>query len=217
MEIAKFVERYPMLYHMAEEGTWPSIKAHGLLSTTAALDLFDLKGQERTSLEEQHRPEKHAIDLRGTRIVLRDQKPMHPDRLAVALIDGTKPSEWYKLLNSKVFMWAEEHRLMKLLNARGYSKLKHDVLSIDTAKFMNSYAAKVWLCHMNSGNTFPLPHRRGVEIFKRIGDYPTRRRTGGPAKEVVEVVTDYSIPDIAEFVAEVRSFRGKEFLGTIEL
>ena len=40
-------ERWPRLYHMAEAGSWPSIKERGLLSTTALLDLFELEGESR--------------------------------------------------------------------------------------------------------------------------------------------------------------------------
>ena len=39
--------RYPVLCHMAEAGTWPSIAANGLLSTTALLDLFEANGSAR--------------------------------------------------------------------------------------------------------------------------------------------------------------------------
>jgi hypothetical protein len=43
---------YPRLFHMSHSGSWPSIQQHGLLSTTALLDLFEVKGKERESLEE---------------------------------------------------------------------------------------------------------------------------------------------------------------------
>ena len=37
-------QRWPRLYHMAEAGSWESVKRHGLLSTTALLDLFEVSG-----------------------------------------------------------------------------------------------------------------------------------------------------------------------------
>jgi hypothetical protein len=132
---------------------------------------------------------------------------MAPDRLIMGLQDGITPAEWYRLLNGKVFMWAEEERLLRLLQARHYRTLKHDVLTIDTARLLEKHAASAWLCPMNSGNTFPVPHLRGRDTFRRIPDYPVGRR-GLPKKEVVEVVADYSIPDIADHVIEVRSMRG---------
>ena len=43
----EFVRRYPRLYHMAQVGSWPSIERNGLLSTSALLDLFQIKGEAR--------------------------------------------------------------------------------------------------------------------------------------------------------------------------
>jgi len=217
MQLKVFVAHYPRLYHMAEEGTWSSIKAHGLLSTLAVLDRYNIAGFERQKLEESHRPSKVTVGADGDSIVLRDQIPMPPKRLEEALVDGTTPAQWYKLINSKVFMWAEEHRLFKLLNARAYKKLTHDVLTIDTESFVQDYAEKIMLCRMNSGNTFPMPHPRGIEDFMSIEDYPVKRTSGGPAKTVVEVVTDYSIPNISDYVVEVRSIRGQDVIGNIAL
>jgi hypothetical protein len=217
MEIKNLIERYPTLYHMAEGGTWPSIKANGLLSATAVLDRFGIHGGQRLAIEQGHRPEKMLIGPAGAGIVLRDQKPMYPDRLEGALNDGTTPAQWYKFLNGRVFMWAQEARLFGLLGARQYRMLEHDVLTIDSKALLSAHGEKVWLCRMNSGNTFPVPHSRGMGDFMRISDYPAKERTGAPAKEVVEVVVDYSIPDIAVYVTEVRRIKGKEVLRTIPL
>ncbi len=38
-------DRWPRLFHVAEAGSWPSIQAHGLLSTSALLDLFGSAGR----------------------------------------------------------------------------------------------------------------------------------------------------------------------------
>ena len=215
MDVAALIARYPRLYHMAEAGTWPDIKSKGLLSTSAVLDRYKIQGAGRAALEEMHRPEKVSVGSPGDRIILRDQKPMEPARLAKALQDGLTPSRWYKLLNCKVFLWAREERLFGLLNARQYRALEHDVLTIDTASLMAAHGRAAWLCPMNSGNTFPMPHPRGKSTFLRIADYPMKARGTSPVREVVEVVIDYSIPDIAKHVIEVRRIGGKEVLGEI--
>ena len=217
MEIAKIVARYPKIYHMAEADTWPSIRRHGLLSATAVLDHAQLSGAHRISLESVQRPEKttvNTIDVGA--IVLRDQKPMEEKRLIMALQDGITPRQWYERINSKVFFWVQEHRLHGLLSAAAYADLEHDVLTLDTASLLRVHHDDVWLCHMNSGNTFPIPHHRGATTFQRIPDYPTTA-TGRPQKEVVELTVDYQVADIARHVVEVRRMKGPDVLRALPL
>jgi len=216
MDLKTLIELHPRFYHMAEAGTWPSIKANGLLSTSSVLDRFGISGKAREVFEYEHRPTKMRVGPSIGGIVLRDQKPMAPDRLVKALSDGTTPREWYRLLNGMVFMWARQERLYGLLGARSYRTLKHDVLTIDSEGLLNSYASRAWLCHMNSGNTFPYFQARGKDLFKRIPDYPSKKN-GKPAKDIVEVVVDYSVPDIRDFVVKVQRMRGDEVIADIEL
>jgi len=164
------------------------------------------------NLESEHRPERAIVGPPGDQVVLRDQKPMAPGRLTTALPDGITPSQWYQRLNGRVFLWAEEARLHRLLNARHYRDDEHDVLTIDTALLVAAYASKIWLCHLNSGNTWPMPSKRDFNVFKRVADYPER-----PKKVVVEVVVDYAIRHVANFVIDVRRMRGAEMLERMPL
>lgn len=212
MDIKKLIERYPRIYHMAEKGTWPSIRDRGLLSASAALDLFGINGANRRILEAEQRRQK--IDLvpnSPDSIVLRDQKPMPEERLLRALKGGVTPEQWYQSINEKVFFWAQEERLHVLLNAREYKTLEHDVITIDATRFIPAYAQKIWLCHMNSGNTWPMPHPRDQHTFCRIPEYPAKR-SGAPAKEVVEITVDYHVPDIEDYALEVWRMIGSEQL-----
>lgn len=215
MHVDNLVGTYPQLFHMAERGTWNSIRERGLLSASAVLDLFGVNGRLRRGYEMEQRREMLSV-LPGNpdQIVLRDQKPMPPDRLRTALIDGTTPEEWYRLINGKVFFWAERARLLRLLKARDYRKKEHDVLTIDTQSLLKAHSDRTWLCHMNSGNTWPVPHARGKDIFQRIPAYPAKKN-GKPVKTVVEVVVDGSVSDMANHVMAVHRMQGEEILGTI--
>lgn len=217
MEVERLIERYPRLYHMAEAGTWPSIRQHGLLSSNEVVRLAGLTGNARLSMRRDHRPEKVPVVVPsiGT-VVLRDQKPMEPGRLQQALVDGTTPAEWYELINARVFFWVREERLLRLLNAQEYEDLEHDVLTLDTASLLAANVDRVRLCHMNSGNTKPIPHHRGKDTFKRIEEYPARVR-GGPVKEVVEFTVEDRVDNIRPHVIEVRRMRGTTVLGNLVL
>ncbi len=49
-------QHYPVLYHMAEAGSWDSISEHGLLSTRSLIDLFEVDGDARDAILRARRP-----------------------------------------------------------------------------------------------------------------------------------------------------------------
>jgi hypothetical protein len=213
VRLEKLLQRYPFVYHMAEVGTWPSIQQRGLLSTTASLDALSIAGAQRTALESSYRPEMTHLRIGAPDdIVLRDQRPMPPNRLVQALPKGVTTEQWYRLINSKVFFWVSPERLGRLL--RSYGAFEHDVLQVNTASLLDAHFARTSLCHMNSGNTLPIPHHRDETIFKRIPDYPVNS-VGTPLKEVVELVVEYSVPDIANHVVNVTRVKGDIQLGVV--
>lgn len=194
MWIEDFAVRYPILYHMAEAGSWPNIKRDGLLSTSALLDKFEVRGERRRAIESACRTEMVRLyhPEYGT-VFIRDNKPMHEDVLRQCLTDMT-PREWYETLNRRVFFWVDRKRLQKLLGAKAYRGRQHHVLEADTAELLRRHAENVTLSSINSGAPFnPRPAPRGPETFRRITEHPSN-------KTVVELAVDYAVPDIAELV-----------------
>ena len=205
MTIDELVGNFPRLYHMAEAGTWESIRKYGLLSTTALLDLFEVNGQRRKQIESAHRPECVTIThpVYG-KAVIRDQKPMRESTLLKCL-QGLSPSQWYQLLNRRTFFWLDSDRLTTLLNARAYRSRAHCVLTVETKLLLQRHATRITLCPINSGSTIYNPPARGASSFYTIADYPfeERRKTRGRKGAVAELVVDYSVPDIGEMVISV--------------
>jgi hypothetical protein len=216
MEVRMLIERYPRLWHMAEDGAWPSIQRYGLLSTSALLDLYGINGRERDAIESEHRPKSIEIHRQGLdRAVVRDQKPMSDVGLARCLRDGLTPQEWYRILNTKTFFWLTEQRLSTLLNARPYRELAHTVLSVDTATLVGTHETNIRLSPMNSGCTKPFPHPRGRSTFLPISEYPFDERRNRGADAIVELAIEGSIPDIAMHVISVQRMRGTVILESI--
>lgn len=205
-------EHYPLLYHMAEENSWSSIQEHGLLSTTALLDLFEYEGEERDKIESQRRPTSVTIThphLGGA--VIRDNIPMREPALEKALV-SMAPRNWYELLNGRVFFWLSEIRLNRLLGARAYRKKRHTILTVDTSRLLGRHASRVTLSPINSGSTLYNAPKRGLDTFSRISDYHIgywrQRRTWSDA--VVELAVDYAVHDIRDLVLRVEHVRGPD-------
>jgi len=209
----QLISQYPRLYHMAELGSWPLIQRHGLLSTSALLDLFEIAGDERVAIESRHRPECIPIrhDLHGVAVV-RDQKPMDDSGLLRSLGDGITPREWYELLNRRVFFWLDTDRLDRLLKAKAYRERRQTVLTIDTAQLLQRHSDRVRLSPINSGATKPMPAPRGRNTFLPVADYPydSWRKKRGARGAVVELTVEYAVPDIVECVQTVVLVGGGE-------
>jgi hypothetical protein len=171
-ELEQLLKDCPTLYHMAERGSWPSIRSKGLLSTSALLDSYGISGSRRRQIEGQRRPTSIELTQSGrAAAVVRDQIPIDDRGLDRCLLDGLSPESWYRLLNSKVFFWLTRERLLRLLNAGTYRALEHDVLELDTKGLVEAHSDRIWLCPMNSGCTKPYPHPRGYLTFQRIPEY----------------------------------------------
>lgn len=214
-ELDELITNCPSLYHMAERGSWKAIQKDGLLSTTALMDLYGVAEPGRTQIEKTHRPKSIVISAPGLAgAVVRDQIPMSDTGLRKALPDHLKPSDWYELLNSKVFFWTSLERLHRLTDAKAYRDQEHDVLEINTRSLVDAHRERVWLCPINSGCTKPFPHERDESIFSRIKDYPYAhwRSKRGRFERVVELAVDYAVADIGAHVTQAVVKRGSEVL-----
>ena len=208
MDKDQLISTYPNIYHMAEPETWPSILEHGLLSTTALLDLYEVKGPERTSIEAAHRPNSVVIqnDKYGS-ATIRDQKPMFESALSKVLVDMS-PEAWYRLLNGRVFCWATISRLYRFLSARAYRTAEKIVITIDTDKLVSDYDKCIRLSHINSGATLYKPVPRGIETFSLIDDFPFERWKRSPSTALDEITVDSHISNISAYALEVKIWSG---------
>lgn len=210
--VEQLANLYPFVYHMAEDGSWDSIRERGLLSTSALLDLFDIKGERRFAIESQHRPESVQLNhpKHGT-VVIRDQKPMRENSLRQCLVDMST-QEWYELLNSRVFFWATEQRLLRLLSAREYRNRSHCVLKIATAGLVGQYSTSLSLSPINSGSTIYKPQPRGRQTFLSIEGYPfsERKKKRGIANAIAEMCVERGVPNLADFTVRACRMTGPE-------
>ncbi|WP_223297433.1 DUF7002 family protein [Catenulispora acidiphila] len=214
----ELINKYPVLYHMAEEGTWPSIQKRGLLSTQALVDLYNPEPAVKNSILGAVRRSSIALDnpVLG-RTIIRDQRPLK--FLDKCLLPGTSPQQFLDVLNGRVFFWLARHRLETLLSARLYRDKQQTVLHVDTGRLMERYGDEVELAPYNTGSMhIPNAPRRGKDVFVAVDDYPYddwRVQRGSKGDAVVELTVPYAVPDISDMTLRVESWSGGDVVDVI--
>jgi hypothetical protein len=211
VDAAALAKRYPRLWHMAELENWELIQTHGLLSTSALLDLFEYKGEVRDAVESGYRAD--SVVIRHPKLgtaTIRDQRPMHSDEVVKRFLDDLTPAQWYRTLNSRVFFWLTEERLEKLLGAGLYRERPHMVLEFDTAALLSRHIDQVTLSPINSGAIFPGGKaRRGPQTFSSFDHYPWETRKGA-GELVVELAVNHSVPNLDGLLIGAQSRQSKK-------
>ncbi|QZH73956.1 MAG: hypothetical protein JY451_09280 [Erythrobacter sp.] len=218
MKAEQLIETYPRLWHMAHDGAWPAIRDHGLMSAEALVDAYGVGAAERDRLLGIRRPSNKALAAPGLPgAVVRDQKPMTDNALLKCLQGGMSPEDWYRLLNGRTFFWLAAERVRGLTRAVAYRKEPQTVITLCTKSLVAVHESDIWLSPLNSGATLYVPQARGPDTFKRIADFPfeDRAKTRKPPQNVVELLVDHSVPNIADYVLAVHRMKAGEILEEI--
>ena len=219
MRTEQLVQTYPRLWHMAHDGAWPAIRDHGLMSAQALVEAYGLNAADRDRVLGTRRPVNEALaapDLPGA--VVRDQKPMTDKALLKCLQGGMTPEDWYRLLNGRTFFWLAAERVRGLTKAVAYRKEPQTVITLRTAPLVAAHENDIWLSLLNSGATLYVPQKRGPDTFKRIPDFPFDEREKEkrkPPQNVVELLVDHSVPNIADYALAVHRMKAGEIIEEI--
>ena len=192
-------------YHLAEPANLPSIRKHGLLSTERLLALAKMPQSEQVTFLGRHRPE--SIQLTNG-VIIRDQKPMPPESLSKALPKGMPPSDWYRLLNRYVFLWADFEQVER--HRRAFDGNLQALLIFDAPLLLDQLKSQIHLSPINSGNARRQPALHTPDLFVpyrhwSLTGWPVlpgqnRKRTSQPA----EIVIAGHLP-LNPFLVEIRS------------
>jgi Family of unknown function (DUF7002) len=205
MDDEELIERFPRVFHVTEAGAWPSVHRHGLLSTSALLDLFGVVEPLRSQVEAQPRPRDVVLeDPHLGRVVIRDNRPLRPHILRICLNGAV--SDWCRLLNGRVFFWASERRLRNHLRARGHRDQRREILVVDTRRLLSRHRESISLCAFNSGSAlYPNAPQRGPDSFVPLDAYPfdNYRIRQGTSDAVAEICIDRALTDIEAVISSV--------------
>ncbi len=202
MTPAELAARHPSLYHLTCTDNVPDIQAHGI---HPAATLFDSFGQAHLATTRRAAPIR-LQNVAGRRATVSDNAPLTEAALAKCLDPGLTPQDWLYQLNRRVFFWADEARLAKLVNARNNRNRAKSVLVVDTLRFAEAYRDNIELCPINSGSTIHKPTRRGLATFTPLGrlSFAEWRVLRGYRDTICEVTVCVGIPDLIDFVIEIR-------------
>ena len=209
--------RHPRLYHQTRAGAWPQIRAHGLLPTAQLLARTDLPAAERQHLTRSRRAAGITLSSDIGPIEINDNIPLSHAALERCLDDGLTPAQWCAMLAERVFFWADESSLARLLGARTNRDRPRDVLVIDTLSFARAHQDRIELSPINSGSTIRKPARRGLSTyapmrtFESYADWARLRLERGEKRapdRIKEVVVPGAVTDIAHHVVKLRRYEG---------
>jgi hypothetical protein len=142
---------------------------------------------------------------------LRDQRPMAPEYLARCLDPPLSVSDWYRLVNARIFFWLDATRLQGYLKASAVSD--QVVYSVDTQSLVLQYADCVEVTPFNVGYAMRRGASRGVRTFVSLSDWSRSawavetapgRKTRAASAAPVELAVRGSIPNFHQYVTAQR-------------
>ncbi len=173
MELEKFIEKTPYLYHLtSKQNALQIIKEKKLYS---ANQLIDMSGDEALKKTRREKRYNHlSFKIGDNEVSLRDQQPISLVALPKCLTDGWKVDDFLDHLNARVFMWPSLKRLWA--HYKRY-QLEEPIIFRFSTKSILKANLHVKFCRLNSGATRAnsylggiAPHR-GPNTFLSAEDY----------------------------------------------
>ncbi|GAB5475082.1 MAG: hypothetical protein Mars2KO_31810 [Maribacter sp.] len=212
----ELAELHPCLFHITPPDTWSSIKKTGLLSTTTALDIYEINGAERKIIEESIRKQTFILEHpEYEKLTINDNLPLQKGPLKKSLEDGLGVADWCKILNKRVFFWSDEKGMQRLLQARMNKNRRRDVLVLDTLSVASEHPYRIELCAINSGAAMRRAAKRGDTTFSPLEkyDYETWRRLRGKKDRILEITVLGKLPAVEAHILSLRKYDSGTLVG----
>jgi hypothetical protein len=180
-----------VLFHASSYGAWPSIAELGLRPAAA------LAGAGGTTLDRLRESDLVVTDGDGRTTTIRDQRTLVRANIAQHLQD-IDLAEWLRLLNDRVFLFAQQKSLTTLLS-RYVPTGGQDVVVFDTARVLASARGRVEVITDELAAPEPWAHCpcRGRDTFIPFDRYR------GAAADIFEVAIVGGLEDVSGLVSRV--------------
>jgi hypothetical protein len=175
----QFLNRCKLICHVGPAGAWDQIAEHGFRSAEQLIKDADLNDVEREQLLSTPRREAVRLRVRGEEVTLRDQGPLFARNDLKSILDsGVDVSDWIHLLNQRVYFFASEPPLQKLLDKYVERDGAQDVIWLSPLKILNVEGIRL---ELSSHNTGAVARKSGpqktADAFLPLYRFPDKRPT----------------------------------------
>jgi hypothetical protein len=173
----QFLTRCKIVCHIGPAGVWEQVSKTGFRTAEQLILDADLTDDERQRLLSTPRRESVRLRVRGEDVTLRDQGPLFARKdLKSALDSGLDVSDWVHLLNQRVYFFADETPMQKLLAKYLQADGAQDVIWLSPLKLIQTEGLQLELASHNIG---AIARRSGpqktAETFVPLFRFPDRR------------------------------------------
>lgn len=173
MELDKFIQHTPYLYHLTSQQNAENIMETKILYS--ANSLIDMSNNKKDKVLKRNKRFVHQpLIIHGIKIFLRDQRPISEKALSKCLTDNWLIGDFLDHLNNRVFMWPNLGRLTRHYNR--YANEKPVLFRFSTSAIINANP-HVKFARLNTGATRANSHlggkapERGPNTFLKAEDY----------------------------------------------
>lgn len=169
MEITEFIKKKEFLYHLTDRENLERIKTtKELLSTETIINRSSLSKNEKNEFLTQRRKTHEVVVIDNDSYHIRDQRPISLLNLVKCLTTGFTVSDFFRMLNNRVFFWPTLQRLNS--HYKRYSSENPIIIRVSTEALLNinSHAE---FCRLNSGATRSNSYLKGAPPERGNGTF----------------------------------------------
>ena len=149
MNLQRFLEITPYVYHLTDSDNFPTILASQRILSTK--NIVEASGMPNPDIFLQSKRREHTeITVDGNIYKIRDQKPISEIVLARSLTDNWANADFIEHLNRRVFFWPSINRLVRHFNR--YQDEQPIILRFRTSDLLVLHP-QAEFCRLNSGAT----------------------------------------------------------------
>ena len=200
MKQEQFLNRCKVICHVGPGGVWEQIANHGFRTAEQLILQADLDEEERQTLLTTPRKESVRLSVGGEDVILRDQDSLFARKDLKPFLDsGLDISDWVRLLNQRVYFFADETPYKKFLDRYVERDGSQDVIWLSPLKLL---AVEDIQLELTSKTAAAVARRtdpqRTADTFVPLFRFPDKRPT--------EVTVLNGLGDLSSVVRAERHF-----------